>query len=107
MAQTNASQAEQQAQALRKQADAAQAQAGQYKEKAQSLDNQANKEQVKSDDLNAKLNMSNAFDQTANQTSNLINHAVVKPLTYSLQGTSSTADSANTQVTGTHINTVA
>ncbi|MGZ5076077.1 MAG: hypothetical protein ACXV9R_05595 [Methylobacter sp.] len=106
LAKTNASQAAQQAQALRKQADAAQAQADQYQEKAQSLDNQANKEQVKSDVLKANLNMSNAFDQAANQTSNIIAHAIVKTVTYSPQGTSSTTSNANTQVIGTHINTV-
>lgn len=107
MAKTNAAQAEQLAQSLRKEADAAQAVADQYTEKAQSLDNQASKEQLRSDQLNSKLNMANAFDQTANQTSNLINHAAVKPVTYSSQGTSSTTDSAYTQTTGTNIDTVA
>lgn len=107
MAKTNAAQAEQLAQSLRKQADAAQAVADQFTEKAQSLDNQANKEQLKSDQLNSKLNMANTFDQTANQTSNLINNATVNPMTYSSQGTSSTTDSAYAQTTGTHIDTVA
>lgn len=107
LAQTNAAQVAQQAQTLRQQADAAQALAEQYNEKAQSLNNQANKEQVKSDSLSANLNLANAFVQTADQTSNLINHAVVRPLTYTSQGTSSTTGGSNAQTSGTRIDTVA
>lgn len=107
-AKRNAEQAEQLAQALRKQADSAQAMADKYEEKAQALDSRANQAQGKSDDLNNRLTLSDAFRQAGEQVTKIINEAEVQPATYSASGlTATTAGKASATGVGGNIDTVA
>ncbi len=108
-AKRNADQAQQMAQALRKQADAVQAQADQYEAKAQSLNSQANKAQVNADAEHLRLNLSDAFQEAGSQVSNMIQNAVVKPVAYAPQTTGAAITSAakDAHTVGTNIDTVA
>ncbi|MCQ8116619.1 hypothetical protein [Methylomonas rosea] len=108
-AKRNADQAEQMAQALRKQADAVQAQADQYAAKAQDLDSQASKAQVNSDAAHLRLNLSNAFQEAGTQLTNTIQNAEVRPSTYSqvVAGISTSSATDDNKAVGTTIDIVA
>jgi hypothetical protein len=108
-AKRNADQAEQMAQALRKQADAVQAQADQYAAKAQALDSQASKAKVNSDTAHLRLNLSNAFQEAGKQLTNTIQNAEVRPSTYSqaVTGISTSSATDDNSAVGTTIDIVA
>lgn len=108
-AKRNADQAEQMAQALRKQADAVQAKADQYAAKAQDLDSQASKAQVNSDAAHLRLNLSNAFQEAGTQLTNTIQNAEVRPSNYSqvVTGISTAPATDDNEAVGTTIDIVA
>ncbi|MDX8130297.1 hypothetical protein ACH5Y9_03850 [Methylomonas sp. BW4-1] len=108
-AKRNADQAEQMAQALRKQADAVQAQADQYAAKAQALDSQASKAKVDSDAAHLRLNLSNAFQDAGAQLTKTIQNAEVRPSTYSqtVAGITTTSAADDNKAVGSSIDIVA
>lgn len=105
-AKKNAAQAEQQAQTLRKQANAAQAEADKYEVKAQTLDSQANKAETKSDNAKLGLNLADSFQRVGKQVSDTMQNATVRETgTYSSRGIQSTVAIDNNRVVGVNIDT--